>query len=106
MSLFFPRLFESNEYFIDEKLQFLKFHNEYKVYDAMGLQVGYVRQQVSPWHKILRLFLKKAMFPFRLQLSDNSDKILVTILRGWTFWLSKITILGPDGQVSGYISQR
>ena len=54
MSLFFPEFFESNEYFIDEKVQFLKFHNEYKVYDPMGLQVGTVTQHVSGWHKVLK----------------------------------------------------
>ena len=31
MSVFFPEFFESNEYFIDEKVQFFKFHNIYKV---------------------------------------------------------------------------
>ena len=106
MSLFFPPFFESNEYFIDEKVQFLKFHNEYKVYDPMGLQVGSVRQQVPGWHKVLRLFLKKAIFPFTLHVTDVHDTLLATIHRGWTFWLSKIVIQDGNGQVTGYIKQK
>src|SRR5688572_13355761 len=93
MSVFFPEFFESNEYFIDEKVQFLKFHNEYKIFDPMGLQVGAVTQRVSGWHKLLRLFLKNSMLPFGLELTDTNGVVLASIHRGWTFWLSKITII-------------
>ena len=106
MSVFFPEFFESNDYFIDEKVNFFKFHNEYKVYDAMGLPVGVVTQRVSGWHKFLRLFLKKAMFPFHLEVMDNQGIVLATITRGWTFWLSKITITDGQGVVSGRIRQK
>jgi uncharacterized protein YxjI len=106
MSVFFPTFFESNEYFIDEKVQFLKFHNEYKIFDPMGLQVGAVTQHVSGWHKVLRLFLKKAMFPFHLDLTDNNGTVLASIHRGWTFWMSKITIMDGNGVVIGYIRQK
>ncbi len=106
MSVFFPEFFESNEYFIDEKVQFFKFHNVYKVYDPMGLQVGTVTQHVSGWHKVLRLFLKKAMFPFMLQITDNNEQVLVSIHRGWTFWLSKIVIKDANGNTTGFIKQK
>lgn len=106
MSVFFPEFFESNEYFIDEKVQFLKFHNVYKIYDSMGLQVGTVTQHISGWHKFLRLFLKKAIFPFHLDVTDTNDLVLASIHRGWTFWLSKITIKDGNDAVSGYIKQR
>jgi uncharacterized protein YxjI len=106
MSVFFPEFFESNEYFIDEKVQFLKFHNVYKIYDSMGLQVGTVTQHISGWYKFLRLFLKKAIFPFHLDVTDTNDLVLASIHRGWTFWLSKITIKDGNDAVSGYIKQR
>jgi uncharacterized protein YxjI len=106
MSVFFPAFFESNEYFIDEKVSFLKFHNEYKVYDPMGLQVGSVRQHVPGWHKFLRLFLKKAFFPFTLHVTDTNDVLLASIQRGWTFWMSKILITGPNGESTGSIRQQ
>ena len=106
MSVFFPEFFEGNEYFIDEKVQFLKFHNEYRIFDPMGLQIGAVTQHVSGWHKFLRLFLKKAMFPFHLELTDVNGKVLAGIHRGWTFWMSKITIHDGNGVVTGYIRQK
>ena len=106
MSVFFPEFFESNEYFIDEKVQFFKFHNEYKIYDPMGLHVGSVTQHVSTWHKVLRLLLKKAMLPFHLEVTDNNNKLLASIDRGWTFWMSRITIKDGDGNITGYIQQK
>lgn len=106
MSVFFPEFFESNEYFIDEKVQFFKFHNVYKIYDPMGLQIGTVTQHVSGWHKFLRLFLKKAMFPFHLEVTDTNERVLASIHRGWTFWMSKITIKDGNDAVSGYIKQK
>lgn len=105
-SIFFPEFFESNDYFIDEKVNFLKFHNEYKVYDNTATQVGSIVQRVPGWHKFLRLFLNKAMFPFTLEVIDHHQKVLVTIRRGWTFWLSKITILDGEGAVVGSIKQK
>ncbi len=105
-SLFFPHFFESNHYFIDEKVGFFKFHNEYKVYDDTGTPVGRIVQRVSAWHKVLRLFLSKAMFPFTLEIVDNNEQVLVTIKRGWTFWLSKISIIDGEGNVSGFIKQK
>ena len=106
MSFLIPKFFESNDYFIDEKVNFFKFHNHYKVYDNTGQQVGNVVQQVTDWHKFLRLFLSKAMFPFTLNIMDVDDTVLVSITRGWTFWLSKITILDGSGSVIGSIKQQ
>lgn len=105
-SLFFPEFFESNEYFIDEKVGFLTFHNEYKVYNGAATPVGRIVQRVPGWQKLLRLVLNKAMLPFTLEIIDNNEEVLVTIKRGWTFWMSKITILDAEGNVSGYIKQK
>lgn len=106
MSILFPSFFEGDTYFIDEKVQFFKFHNHYRVYDKDGLQIGAVIQRVSGWHKFLRLFLKKAMFPFLLEIIDNDEKVVASIHRGWTFWMSKITIKNPEGEITGSIKQK
>ncbi|MFT3824695.1 MAG: phospholipid scramblase-related protein [Chitinophagaceae bacterium] len=106
MPTLFPAFFESNEYFIDEKVQFLRFENAYRVYDRDGLQVGNVVQRVSGWHKFLRLFLNKAMFPFTMEIIDAYEEVLVTIKRGWTFWMSKVTITDARGNLIGTIRQK
>ena len=106
MSLFFPSFFSTNEYFIDEKVQFLKFHNEYKVYDNTGFPIGVVRQQVPGFQKLLRLFLNKKMLPFQLAIIDSNDQVVASIHRGWTFWLSKIVIRDGGGTDTGFIRQK
>lgn len=106
MSLFFPPFFQSNEYFIDEKVNFFKFHNHYNVFDGSGLQTGTVVQRVSGWHKFLRLILNKAMFPFHLEIIDSNENVLVTIHRGWTFWMSKVVIKDAKGMELGHFKQK
>ncbi|MEI2711552.1 MAG: hypothetical protein V9E96_21450 [Chitinophagaceae bacterium] len=82
MSSLFPEFFECNEYLIDEKVTFLQFENEYKVYNDLGVQIGAIKQRVSGWHKVLRLLLNKAMLPFLLELKDTNDNLLVSVERG------------------------
>lgn len=105
-SLLIPKFFESNDYFIDEKVNYFKFGNTYKVYNSEAEQVGTINQRVSGWHKFLRLFLNKAMFPFTLEVHNIDDDLQVTISRGWTFWMSKITITNANDEIIGHIKQK
>ncbi len=107
MSILFPNFFETNNYFIDEKVGLFKFSNAYKVFDEHGEQIGTIKQQVSGWHKFLRVLANiKPMMPFTLSIKDMQDMDLVTIKRGWTFWMSKIEILDGNGMVLGFIRQK
>ncbi|SEQ88763.1 LURP-one-related/scramblase family protein [Pedobacter rhizosphaerae] len=101
-----PTFFLSDEYFIDEKVNFLKFANEYKVYNDKAEQIGMIKQRVSGWHKVLRLLINKAMMPFQLEITDTNGALQATIYRGWTFWMSKITVTDPTGVEVGSIKQK
>jgi uncharacterized protein YxjI len=98
--------FDANNYFIDEKVNFFKFENSYKVYNGQGEQVGVINQKLTTGQKILRLFLKKPMLPFLLEIKDINDNVQATISRGWTFFLSKITVTNAEGSVVGIIRQK
>jgi uncharacterized protein YxjI len=100
------KFFDANNYFIDEKVNFLKFENSYKVYNGQGEQVGMINQRLTTGQKILRLFLKKPMLPFLLEIKDINDNLQATISRGWTFFLSKITVTNAEGAVVGIIRQK
>jgi uncharacterized protein YxjI len=104
----FPQFFAGNDYFIDEKVNFFRFENAYKVYDAEGIQIGVIAQKLSAGAKMLRLLLNnaKAMMPFALEIRDMQDEKLVTIRRGWTFWTSKIALEDANGIVIGRIKQK
>ena len=98
--------FESNDYFIDEKVNLFKFENTYKVYNDKGEDVGTINQKLTTGQKILRLFLKKPMLPFLLEIRNSQDQLEASITRGWTFFLSKIEIKDGNGEVIGIIKQK
>ena len=105
MSMVYPDFFEKNSFFIDEKIGFFKFTNAYKVYDEFG-EIGLIQQRLTAGQKFLRLLLKKAMLPFMLEITDLNGDVLVTINRGWTFWMSKITLTDNKGELLGTIKQK
>jgi uncharacterized protein YxjI len=98
--------FESNEYFIDEKVNFFKFENCYKIYNDKGEDIGLIKQKISAGHKFLRLLLNKAMLPFLLEIENSNGEIEASISRGWTFFMSKITIKNAQGIKVGSINQK
>jgi len=98
--------FENDEFFIDEKVQFIKLANEYKVYDSVGEQIGVIAQKLSTGQKIMKLFLNGSMLPFHIEIQDANDNLLSSVSRGWTFWMSKITVNDANGQPIGTIKQK
>lgn len=101
-----PDFYRDNEFFIDERVGLFKFANQYKIYNALGAQVGVIRQVMPAGQKILRLFLNKAMLPFRLEIRDTDNHLLGTIYRGWTFWMSRIVLADGEGRSLGMIKQK
>ncbi|MEN9919127.1 MAG: hypothetical protein RL662_1563 [Bacteroidota bacterium] len=102
----YPAFFETNEYFIDQKVNFLKFESEYKVYNQSGEQTGFIKQKLSTSHKIISLLLGKAMMPFFLEIVDLNGNLLASVKRGWTFFMSEIVIANENNETIGYIKQK
>ena len=98
--------FESNTYFIDEKVNFFKFENCYQIYNDKGENIGAIKQKLNIGQKLLSLLISKTMLPFFLEIRDSNDNLEVTISRGWTFLLSIITIKNAQGEAIGYIKQK
>lgn len=102
----FPKFFENDEFLIDEKVGFFKISNAYKIFDNKGNQIGFVREKMSTGLKLLTFLINKAMMPFTLNIEDGEGNILVSIKRGWTFLMSKISINNAQGETLGYIKQK
>lgn len=98
--------FSTNNYFIDEKVNFLKFENEYKIFNESGQQIGAVKQKLTGGQKVTRLFLNKAMLPFRLDIENAEGGIEASVTRGWTFIMSKVRILDTNGTPIAQIKQK
>jgi len=98
--------FDSNSYFIDEKVNFLKFENSYQVYNNKGDKIGAVRQKLTFKQKMLRLLFKKQMSPFLLDIVNINNELVASVSRGWTFFMSRITIQDAHGSKIGTIQQK
>jgi len=98
--------FETDSYFIDEKVNILKFENCYNVFNNKGENIGSIKQRLSFGQKMLRLIISKAMLPFKLEIRDSNDVLLSSINRGWTFFMSKITINDANDNTIGFIRQK
>ncbi len=106
MNNLFPKFFENDTYFIDEKVGFFKLTNEYKVYNSDGLKIGTIKQIIPTWHHFVSFVLSKAMLPFRLDIVDFEGNVLATIKRGWTLFVSHIEIIDAQGNVIATIKQQ
>lgn len=98
--------FNSNSYFIDEKVNMFKFENAYQVYNEKGELTGAVKQKLTFGQKMLRIVLNKSMLPFLLEIRNDKDRLEATISRGWTFWMSKIVIADAHERPIGIIKQK
>lgn len=100
------KFFDHNTFIINQKVNFLKFANEYEVLDENALPIGKIKQRLSGGGVVLRLLLNKSMLPFKLEIVDANEHVQATISRGFTFFMSKITVTLPDGSPPFYIKQK
>ncbi len=100
------KFFDTNSYFIDEKVNFLKFENCYQIFNDKAENIGAIKQKLTAGQKFLRVLLKKSMLPFMLEIRNANNELEATISRGWTFFMSKIVINGSNGNIAGTIQQK
>ncbi len=100
------QFFDADNYFIDEKVNFFKFENTYKVFDEKGANTGSIKQKLTVGQKLLRLVANKNILPFKLEIKDINGVLLASIGRGWTFWVSKVVLSRGDGKTIGAVEQK
>jgi uncharacterized protein YxjI len=98
-----PDFFLGSDYLIDERMRPSRTGPEYNVYDASGAIAGRIHPESPAWHRFGRLFLKKHLFPFSFALVDEHRQRLVSVSRGWTFRMSRISIRDGNGNDVGSI---
>jgi uncharacterized protein YxjI len=97
--------FDSTNYFVDEKVNFLKFENSYQIFNNKGERIGDIKQKQSVGQKLLSLLLNKKTLPFYLEITDANEIKQASISRGWTFFMSTITIKDGDDHEIATIKQ-
>jgi uncharacterized protein YxjI len=99
-------LLQNNDFLIDEKVGMFKFENQYKIFNDEGHQLGRVQQRMSLGQKFLRMIISPAALPFKIEIYDEKDAMILKVSRGWTFWMSKIAIEDAQGMILGYVKQK
>jgi uncharacterized protein YxjI len=99
-------LLQNNDFLIDEKVGMFKFENQYKIFNDEGHQLGRVQQRMTLGQKFLRMIISPAALPFKIEIYDEKDAMILKVSRGWTFWMSKIAIEDAQGMILGYVKQK
>lgn len=99
-------LLQNNDFLIDEKVSFFKFENQYKIFNEDGHQIGSVQQKMSLGQKFLRMIISPSILPFKIEIYDEKEALIIQASRGWTFWMSKISIEDEQGVALGFIKQK
>lgn len=97
---------QNNTFIIDEKVGLFKFENAYSVYDANGTCIGCIQENMSTLKKLGTLFIDKRLMPFELDIKDPQGNIITSLSRGWTIFMSKISIKGSDNEEIATLKQK
>ena len=98
--------FETNSYYVDEKVNVLNLSNIYKIYNDRGEVIGSINQKLTGGQKLLRVIFHKKNLPFYLEIRNAQNVVEAVISRGWTFFMSKILIQDAQGNITGTIQQK
>ncbi len=80
--------------------------NRYEVHDSSGTALFHAFEvSTSGWSVLLRVLLR-AQRPFRMEVIRGNGSPVVTLVRPWRFWLSRLEVLGTDGRPLGRVEQR
>ena len=99
--------FDTNDFFIDEKLKMFKVENTYDVYNGSGKKIGVIQQRLSGFHKVLS-FIEgvNKMLPFTFDIIDTNGTIHAAVKKGWTIMQSKIDVVDGNGKLIGKLHQQ
>ena len=98
-------LLDRRTIFVREHVGLLKLTGAYDLLDPETKEkIGIAQEKISGWQKFLRLLVKKAMLPTRVEIADAEGRPPVLVLtRGFTFLRSKVLVLDGAGTQIGYL---
>ncbi len=95
-------MFNRPNYMVREHVGFLKMSDTYDILDPeTQRQVGVAQERNSGWITALRLLVSKQVLPTRVVIIEGEDPKqtpVLSLVRGFTLFRSRVRILGADGQ--------
>ena len=101
-------LLDRRTIFVREHVGLLKLTGAYDLIDPETKEkIGIAQEKISGWQKFLRLLVKKAMLPTRVEIAAAEGQPPVLVLtRGFTFLRSKVEVLDGAGTKIGYLRSK
>ncbi len=99
-------IFTESVLVVNQKAKLIELANEYKVFDAAGVQIGAVRQVgQSKWKKVARLLFNFDMLMrHELQIVDTAGTTQLSVIKPRAFLRPKMLINGARGELLGSIA--
>ena len=96
-----------NLFFVKEHAGVFKASNNYDIFDpeTRDLLMECREPNIGLFTKMFRFTDYKTMTPFEVVITANGQKVL-TVKRGISWFLSKVTVLDENDQVVGYFKQK
>lgn len=80
--------------------------NRYEIYNSKGSEVGFIAEKLQGfWSYILKLFLGSHR-PFEVLIYDREEKHIMTLIRPFYFFFSRMRVLDVRGQEIGVVQRR
>jgi len=100
------KFFLNNTYVIDEKVQVFTLANGYKVYDGSNNEIGYIKENMPGSRVLLSLFVDKKNLPMTLEVHNMEGKIIASLTRGFTLFMSNMKVLDENGTQVATLKQK
>jgi uncharacterized protein YxjI len=101
-------LLDRRTIFVREHVGLLKLSGVYDLIDPETKEkIGIAQEKLSGFQKFLRLLVKKAMLPTRVEIaSGEGQPALLVLTRGFTFLRSKVSVFDGAGTPIGYMRSK
>lgn len=98
-------------YFIREHAGLMKLTDVYDILDPESqVKIGEAREEISGIAKALRLIINKSLMPTQIMVyegsTENTQQLIFTLSRGFTFMRPKVAITDASGRSLGYLQSK
>jgi uncharacterized protein YxjI len=97
------------QFVVKEHVGLLKLSDTYDIFDAVSQEkVALARENISPFIKVLRLFVNKQLLPTRVTVTQDHEQgpLLFEIKRPITFLRSTVSVFDAAGTRLGYFKSK
>lgn len=101
-------LLDRKLFFIKEHVDFLKLAGTYDIFDPeTNQQIGVAKEEPGQLIKLLRLLINKLLLPTAVNIYDfESNSVVFSIKKPFSFIRSKVEVRSRDGQFLGYFKSK